>query len=262
MPSLSLLRRGHKHDQQRPVSPQKQQLQRQPQLSPRHEDDREDGPHRLLSDSPGPEGTGVRERKFSTRDLFGGLLSRNKGRSSNSSSASAAASSTKSGRGTGAESPTKLPVSSPQSSAESRSSRSPPPLNPNKPLPSPPPLDNEQQADGPTLKPVLKLTKIMATLSDDDVEKLFSGAPQYFARSEGHYTGAPHPSVAFPWDESLEIRDLNDHVQIEDAAWSCITAWPHVTRDMNSNPVAIRCARERRRAHFTPRDSTSRSTVC
>ncbi|KAK2059352.1 hypothetical protein LY76DRAFT_512319 [Colletotrichum caudatum] len=93
----------------------------------------------------------------------------------------------------------------------------------------------------------------MATLSDDDVEKLFSGAPQYFARSEGHYTGAPHPSVAFPWDESLEIRDLNDHVQIEDAAWSCITAWPHVTRDMNSNPAAIRCAKERRRAHFTPR---------
>ncbi|WQF83217.1 hypothetical protein CDEST_08231 [Colletotrichum destructivum] len=93
----------------------------------------------------------------------------------------------------------------------------------------------------------------MATLSDDDVEKLFSGAPQYFARSEGHYTGAPHPSVAFPWDESLEIRDLNDHVQIEDAAWSCITAWPHITRDMNSNPAAIRCAKERKRAHFNPR---------
>ncbi|KAK1717557.1 hypothetical protein BDP67DRAFT_396005 [Colletotrichum lupini] len=93
----------------------------------------------------------------------------------------------------------------------------------------------------------------MATLSDDDVEKLFSGAPQYFARSEGHYTGAPHPSVAFPWDESLEIRDLTDHVQIEDAAWSCITAWPHITRDMNSNPAAIRCAKERKRAHFCPR---------
>ncbi|KAI3527677.1 hypothetical protein CCUS01_17006 [Colletotrichum cuscutae] len=93
----------------------------------------------------------------------------------------------------------------------------------------------------------------MATLSDDDVEKLFSGAPQYFARSEGHYTGAPHPSVAFPWDESLEIRDLTDHVQIEDAAWSCITAWPHITRDMNSNPAAIRCAKERKRAHFYPR---------
>ncbi|OLN97271.1 hypothetical protein CCHL11_07740 [Colletotrichum chlorophyti] len=93
----------------------------------------------------------------------------------------------------------------------------------------------------------------MATLSDEDIEKLFSGAPQYFARSEGHYTGAPHPSVAFPWDESLEIRDLNDHVQIEDAAWSCITAWPHITRDMNSNPAAIRCAKERKKAHFYPR---------
>ncbi|KAK6224904.1 hypothetical protein QIS74_03231 [Colletotrichum tabaci] len=258
MPSLSLLRRGTKHDQQRPISPQKQQQQQHhqlSQLSPRHEDGMEAGPQEQQPGSSGTGGTGERERerKFSKRDLFGGLLNRSKGRGSSSSSASTPASSTKSGRGTGAESPTKFPVSPPQSSAESRSSRSPPPLNPNKPLPSPPPGDSEQQANGPTPKPVLKLTKIMATLSDDDVEKLFSGAPQYFARSEGHYTGAPHPSVAFPWDESLEIRDLNDHVQIEDAAWSCITAWPHITRDMNSNPAAIRCAKERKRAHFNPR---------
>ncbi|KAK2047878.1 hypothetical protein LZ31DRAFT_103445 [Colletotrichum somersetense] len=125
MPSLSLLRRGHKHDHQRPISPQKQQLQQlqqqqqqhhqeeqeQPQLSPRHEDGIEDGPQRQLSDSSGHEGTGVRERKFSTRDLFGGLLGRSKGRGSSSSASTTAASSTKSGRGTGAESPTKLPVS-------------------------------------------------------------------------------------------------------------------------------------------------------
>ena len=70
----------------------------------------------------------------------------------------------------------------------------------------------------------------MASLSDDDIEKLFSGAPQYYARSEGHFTGAPHPSVAYPWDDALEIRDLTDHVQIEDAAWSNVTAWPHITR--------------------------------
>ncbi|KAL1909384.1 hypothetical protein Sste5344_004779 [Sporothrix stenoceras] len=78
----------------------------------------------------------------------------------------------------------------------------------------------------------------MASLTDDDIEKLFSGAPQYFARSEGHFTGAPHPSVAYPWDESLGIRDLTDHIQIEDAAWSNVTAWPHITRRCSSSSVA------------------------
>lgn len=95
----------------------------------------------------------------------------------------------------------------------------------------------------------------MATLSSLDIEKLFSGAPQYFARSEGHFTGAPHPSVAFPWDESLAIRDLTDHVQIEDEAWGSITAWPHITRDVRRGPSAsaTRKVAERRRAHFYPR---------
>ncbi|KAJ9155478.1 Helicase-like protein [Pleurostoma richardsiae] len=93
----------------------------------------------------------------------------------------------------------------------------------------------------------------MATLSDIDIEKLFSGAPQYFARSEGHFTGAPHPSVAFPWDEDLPTRDLTDHAQIEDAAWGCITAWPHITRDVDSGPSAARKVAEKRRAHFYAR---------
>lgn len=95
----------------------------------------------------------------------------------------------------------------------------------------------------------------MATLSDLDIEKLFSGAPQYFARSEGHFTGAPHPSVAFPWDDQLAIRDLTDHVQIEDEAWGCLTAWPHITRDVRRGPSAsaTRKVAERRRAHFYPR---------
>ena len=94
----------------------------------------------------------------------------------------------------------------------------------------------------------------MATLTESEIEKLFSGAPQYFARSEGHYTGAPHPSVAFPWDEELEIRDLTDHSQIEDKAWGSITAWPHITRDVNSDrSAAQRVSEEKRRAHFYPR---------
>ena len=82
----------------------------------------------------------------------------------------------------------------------------------------------------------------MAALSEDDIEKLFSGAPQYFARTESHYHGAPHPSVAFPFDEELEIRDLTDHVQIEDRAWSGVTAWPHITRDQEHDAAARRQA--------------------
>ena len=94
----------------------------------------------------------------------------------------------------------------------------------------------------------------MANLTDSEIEKLFSGAPQYFARSEGHFTGAPHASVAFPWDEQLEIRDLTDHTQIEDRAWSCVTAWPHITRDVQPDrSSAQKMTAAKRRAHFYPR---------
>lgn len=127
------------------------------------------------------------------------------------------------------------------------------PANPNKPLPSPPPPGSEQTRLPPA-KPVLRLARIMSTLSYSEMEKLFSGAPQYFARSEGHYTGAPHPSVAFPWDEKLEIRDLTDHTQIEDKAWGCVTAWPHITRDIQGDrSAAKKASEEKRRAHFYPR---------
>ncbi|KAL2263094.1 hypothetical protein VTK26DRAFT_8252 [Humicola hyalothermophila] len=126
-------------------------------------------------------------------------------------------------------------------------------VNSNKPLPSPPPPGSEQTRVRPA-RPILKLNRIMATLTESEIEKLFSGAPQYFARSEGHYTGAPHPSVAFPWDEELEIRDLTDHTQIEDKAWGSITVWPHITRDVNSDrSAAQRASEEERRAHFYPR---------
>lgn len=101
---------------------------------------------------------------------------------------------------------------------------------------------------------MLKLDRIMASLTESELEKLFSGAPQYFARSEGHYTGAPHASVAFPWDEPLEIRDLTDHSQIEDRAWSCVTAWPHITRDVQPDrSSAQKMTAAKARAHFYPR---------
>lgn len=90
----------------------------------------------------------------------------------------------------------------------------------------------------------------MTTLEEVDIEKLFSGAPQFFCRTEGHFPGAPHPSVAFPFDEELEIRDLADHIQIEDKAWSAVTAWPHLTRDLNHDAAAKRRAEDHARAHF------------
>ncbi|PHH71208.1 hypothetical protein CDD80_5434 [Ophiocordyceps camponoti-rufipedis] len=71
---------------------------------------------------------------------------------------------------------------------------------------------------------------MMAALSEADLERLFSGAPQFFARSESYFHGPPHPSVAFPLDEELEIRDLTDHAPIGHGAWSGLTAWPHLPR--------------------------------
>lgn len=90
----------------------------------------------------------------------------------------------------------------------------------------------------------------MSALTEDDIEKLFSGAPQFYVRAEAYFPGAPHPSVAFPYDEELEIRDLSDHVQIEDKAWSGVTAWPHLTRDLNHDPAARKSLEKHVKAHF------------
>jgi hypothetical protein len=120
-------------------------------------------------------------------------------------------------------------------------------VNSNKPLPSPPPPGTVDKADGQNRKPVLKLDRIMATLTDTEVEKLFSGAPQYFARSLGHGTGAPNPSVAFPWDEDLRIRDLTDHTQIEDDAWGCVTALPRL---IQRDPLSASTPSIKKRPHF------------
>ncbi|KAI6775779.1 hypothetical protein HG530_002537 [Fusarium avenaceum] len=149
---------------------------------------------------------------------------------------------------------TKTPSSSQSPSHSPRaltSPRSPP--DQNKPLPPPPnpgTLSAKENATSPPPNPVLKLNRIMSTLTETEIEKLFSGAPQYFARSEGHCSGAPNPSVAFPFDEALEIRDLTDHVQIEDRAWSGLTACPHLTRDLNQDAAARAKAVDNRKAHF------------
>ncbi|KAI0848373.1 hypothetical protein F5Y00DRAFT_238234 [Daldinia vernicosa] len=90
----------------------------------------------------------------------------------------------------------------------------------------------------------------MAALTDTEIEKLFSGAPQFFARSQGHGTGAPHPSVAFPWNDELGIRDLTDHVQIGDNAWGCVTAGPRI---ILRDPLSVESPSYKKRPHFDAR---------
>lgn len=129
-----------------------------------------------------------------------------------------------------------------------------------KPLPSIPSPDATAEAGNDPDAPiyfedqfpgvVIRLDSIMTALTEDDIEKLFSGAPQFFVRAEAYFPGAPHPSVAFPYDEELEIRDLSDHVQIEDKAWSGVTAWPHLTRDLNHDPAGRKSLERHVKAHF------------
>ncbi|KAG4428657.1 hypothetical protein IFR05_015863, partial [Cadophora sp. M221] len=131
-------------------------------------------------------------------------------------------------------------------------SKSPdPPISPmNKPLPPPPPASTEVE---PPPKAPVKLERIISPIDMPDLHKIFSGAPQFFVRAEGHNTGAPHPSVAFPWDDELNIRDLTDHWKIHDEAWGCVTAWPHIKVQASKNPNAAEEHHEKQRAHFLPR---------
>ncbi|RYP90765.1 hypothetical protein DL770_003098 [Monosporascus sp. CRB-9-2] len=123
-------------------------------------------------------------------------------------------------------------------------------VNANKPLPSRPAPGTIDKPDGHPPKPVLKLERIMASLSDAEIEKLFSGAPQFFARSQGLGTGPPHPSVAFPWDEELAIRDLTDYVHIENDAWGCVTARPRI---ILRDPMSATSPTGKKRPHFNTR---------
>ncbi|KAI2639398.1 hypothetical protein GGS21DRAFT_428453 [Xylaria nigripes] len=90
----------------------------------------------------------------------------------------------------------------------------------------------------------------MANLTENEIDKLFSGAPQFFARSHGHGSGAPHPSVAFPLNEELAIRDLTDHSQIEDDAWGCVTTSSRLIR---RGPFSAPSTPTKTRPHFTSR---------
>lgn len=123
--------------------------------------------------------------------------------------------------------------------------------NSNKPLPPTPRPGTDEP--GPPPRTPIKLDRIISPISLPDLYKLFSGAPQFFVRSEGRYTGPPKPSAAFPWNTEVEIRDLGDHCQIEDQAWVCITAYPHITRGSERHKESVVAGTENKRAHFIPR---------
>ncbi|KAF4630195.1 hypothetical protein G7Y89_g7946 [Cudoniella acicularis] len=151
-------------------------------------------------------------------------------------------------RGQSLKKPSPLELQSPRSPDHP----STPMSDTNKPLPPPPPGTTQDEAP-PTPKPATKLARIISPIATGELQKLFSGAPQFFARSEGHHTGPPHPSVAYPWNTEVEIRDLCDHVQIQDEAWGGVTAWPHITWSVSRNAEQAKEHHRKQRAHFMPR---------
>ncbi|KAI9056250.1 hypothetical protein LZ554_001177 [Drepanopeziza brunnea f. sp. 'monogermtubi'] len=142
----------------------------------------------------------------------------------------------------------------PEQSVSSPTKLPEPPVSPmdkDKPLPPPPPLGFSENM--PPAKASVKLERIISPITRDELHQIFSGAPQFYARAEGHYTGAPHPSVCFPWDGDIKVRDLTDHWKIHDEAWGYVTAWPHITIQSSRNPFAMEEHHEKRKAHYLPR---------
>ncbi|KAK9414264.1 hypothetical protein SUNI508_02363 [Seiridium unicorne] len=183
----------------------------------------------------------------SAREILKDLIRRAKQGNKATSTSQSAASTTAGTQGRGAASKTANSQLSSSTPISGTTASTRPTVDSNKPLPSPPLPGTVDKSDGPPRNPVLKLDRIMATLSNADVEKLFSGAPQYFARSQGYGTGAPHPSVAYPWDEDLRIRDLTDHTQIEDDAWGCVTTVPRLIK---RDPLSATTPSGRKKPHF------------
>ena len=99
--------------------------------------------------------------------------------------------------------------------------------DPNKPLPPPPPEDTDK-VELPLYNPTLKLDRIIKPIGTEDLQKLFAGAPHFYARTEGH--SVPGPSVAFPYDVPTKEAPLVDYVNIVDEAWRCSSAQTsHIT---------------------------------
>ncbi|KAI9804938.1 MAG: hypothetical protein M1833_006241 [Piccolia ochrophora] len=105
----------------------------------------------------------------------------------------------------------------------------PSPRNADKPLPLPPPPGkrNEEQSS-PSPQRVMQARKIIEPLNHDTIRNLFSGAPHFTVQPPGHSRGHPRPEVSFPWDASLEIRDLRDCPRLSHQAFSLSTVRRHL----------------------------------
>jgi hypothetical protein len=66
-------------------------------------------------------------------------------------------------------------------------------------------------------------------LNEDLIQTLFSGAPQFSINDD------ENPSVAFPWDKDLVVRDAIDYAPIEHPAFSSCTARRHLVPGISVN---------------------------
>ena len=62
-------------------------------------------------------------------------------------------------------------------------------------------------------------------MTEEEVHELFSGAPHFCV---GHSDGSPQPSVGFPWDRSLQVRDQSDCNLLSDPSFSLSTLRKHL----------------------------------
>ncbi|EPE25525.1 hypothetical protein GLAREA_01437 [Glarea lozoyensis ATCC 20868] len=132
-----------------------------------------------------------------------------------------------------------------------------PTSDPNKPLPTPP-IPGSTLVEAPYLSPspaqaptkITKLARIISPITQADLHKLFFGAPQFFVRSEVQQTGAPIPSVAYPWNTENDVANFKDSAQIQDEAWGSITTFPHVPASAERDHMVIGNYEMKRTTHF------------
>ncbi|KAF2434656.1 hypothetical protein EJ08DRAFT_605143 [Tothia fuscella] len=74
-------------------------------------------------------------------------------------------------------------------------------------------------------------SQVVHDLSKEDVQSLFSGAPQF---SVGQEHGQPKPAASFPWDFSLGVRDVADCPPLAHPAFSASTLRKHIARSGSS----------------------------
>jgi hypothetical protein len=127
----------------------------------------------------------------------------------------------------------------------------------NKPLPIPPsPSDDDPSPRPPPVQVATRITRlarIISPIAQAELHRLFSGAPQFLFRSDGHHTDAPRPSIAYPWNSEVEVASLKDYVQIQDEAWTSISTLPNMPASVRRDPKVAEIYRRKHALQFRPR---------